>query len=872
MAKKIGKGKAIEELVKGSLEYTRREISDAFGVQFPWDAGTNNYDIVDTFADYVIAQSYGDINLASDEYYKISYIKSGDAYVFAPRDQWEVVELTYQPQTMMTESKKKSGHRFEEAVRPAQVQLLEAQDPAKGTRRIRINDLVVANKINGNKRLYSSDVVEAMVADWQSHLHESAGQGRLKILTGEVEHPTDKGKKHAEYLETVVRWDTLDWNGERLNIEGDLILTSKGKDVAILMEAGVNPGGSIRCIGESKVEKVGGEKIEKVLWVSMNGADLVGDPSFKNSAELQESTNHQGDEDMNIEELIKFLKEHPDVLKGLTEAHIREMGESQLKSLEESLRAKLGIGKDADIAKVLDESMSKAKQFDEMQVKSAVETAITEACKELPFGDKLNKLFIEALKTSGAKTADEVKVIAESKRKEYGAMAAEFKLSSMGFGDKGSGVYVIGDVLESETGVPEFARASFEIKESIRKHDNRPMKDLRKNESPAALWTLKLLARFDVENRQSLLQEARMFNEAEAASDLNLPYNYSRAMIMEAFPTLVAANIFDMGVMNVPDERIYFERFVGETGFEVDITNEVVTGGAEGTWYAMTHNRVVPGTAVVTSNPAGTTYDEGDDFIIDYELGKIKFLTPGDIGANDVLVTYTYRAIRLGEDVEIERAKMQLDYQLVTAAADRVSDYITDEAIRFSRATLGWDAVARTMANMVQQIRLDIDRGLIEKALGPALGVASNSGGTWTVATDPWSLLAEYIGYAKVKVGKRYYKPTFVLSSETNADLMSNWDGFTRQGFPNALLDAEGFVGGVKGLPWFKTTEMRDSWILVGNRQQVSHRVFNPMLIKGPFQTFGANRKLVAAEQYYAEEYNASICPIPEKAAVVKVV
>jgi len=175
------------------------------------------------------------------------------------------------------------------------------------------------------------------------------------------------------------------------------------------------------------------------------------------------------------------------------------------------------------------------------------------------------------------------------------------------------------------------------------------------------------------------------------------------------------------------------------------------------------------------------------------------------------------------------------------------------------------------MANLTRQMRLNVDKGLIEKALAAALGVASNSGGTWTAATDPWSTLVEYIGYAKVKVANRYYEPTGILMSQANADYLSNWDGMTRTGFPNALLNAAGFAGGVKGLPIFASTQMRDGWVLVFNREIVHHRVFQPMTIKGPFQTFGSNRKLVAAEQYYAEEYNASIAPIGGKASFVKV-
>ena len=167
----------------------------------------------------------------------------------------------------------------------------------------------------------------------------------------------------------------------------------------------------------------------------------------------------------------------------------------------------------------------------------------------------------------------------------------------------------------------------------------------------------------------------------------------------------MAANIFDIGVMNGTPENIWYEAFTGETGYTVAITDEVVTGGAEGTWYALAHANVVPGTVVVTSNPAGTTWAEGTDFIIDYELGKIKFLAAGGINADDVLVDYSYDALTEGEGAEIQQAKTTLSYQTITARAFRVADQINHEAIVFSRSQLGWDAVARTMSNIIRETR-----------------------------------------------------------------------------------------------------------------------------------------------------------------------
>src|SRR3990172_354096 len=188
--KKLQKGKVLEELVKGSLDYTMQLIRDAFRAQFPDPEGMMGFYVNETFADHVIVSAWGSSNtLKTDEYWKVTYSKSSDSYVFAARDAWEVVELAYQAQSVISHQssvgegrkeiiEKRKG-KFEERIEPSHVQLLEAKDEKKGTRRIRINDLMVADVENGNKRIYPSDVIEAMVDDWRPYLRESRGQGRL---------------------------------------------------------------------------------------------------------------------------------------------------------------------------------------------------------------------------------------------------------------------------------------------------------------------------------------------------------------------------------------------------------------------------------------------------------------------------------------------------------------------------------------------------------------------------------------------------------------------------------------------------------------------------------------------------------------------
>ena len=875
MAKKIGKGKSITELVKGSLQYTQEEISNAFRAQFPAGDMGPYYYIVDTFADYIVVQAYGhgpsQSDLKSDEYYKITYSKSGDAYTFAAKDAWEVVELTYQPQSAssdqqsaVSESKKKKGLKFNERIN-AQV-VLEEREEGK-PRKIKIEGAMTANVVNGNGRRYPVEVVRLAVDELRSHLNESAGQGRAIQVLGEAEHPSDKGGR-PNLLETVTKWDEIAFDGTRVDLTGRILETSKGKDILTLMEGGVMPGVSLRGYGEGKTIGKGDDKVFEVTELHITGFDLVLEPSFENAAQLTESqTQSSMEDDMNLlEQLLKLREEHPELFTGVTEAQMKKMSEDQLKIVESTIRSVLGIDGKADIAEALKSTMDKAKKFDESQKQNEVKTAIAEATKDLPYGEKLNAMFIEAINEAELGTPEAVKKFAESLKKQYSKFAANKELKGMGFGGKIEGIR---PVLEAETGTPEFARVAFELTESVRKHEMRAKRtiDLRA-ESPAAVFTAMLLEKFDKQFQRQLLAEAKAFEEAETTSDLNLPYSVSRTVIAEAYPNLVAANVFDFGIMDQSPMNLFYEAFTGETGFTVAVTDEVETAGAESTWYDLAHANIVPGTVVVTSNPAGTTYTEGTDFVIDYELGKIRLIAAGAVDANDVLVDYSYNATRQGENAEIERAKTTLSYQTITAAADRLADYITSEAIVFSRSQIGWDAVGRTMANIIRELRRDKDRRLLEKGLMAALSVASNKTAAWDISDAVYLDFVKRIGEAKVKVINRFYQPTSLVMSATNADYLSNWDGFKRDGYPNALLNAAGFVGSVKGLNVFETPEMRDTFNLVLNRELVMHRVFSPMTVKGPYPTY-SNGRLVAADQYYAEEYNASLAPIGGKGSVV---
>ena len=911
MAKKIKKGGPLEELVKGSMDYTMQLIRDAFRKQFSND-GMMDFYMNEIFSDHVIVSDWSNPStLKTDEYWKVTYTKAdassapdGSAqreYVFAARDAWEIVELAYQPQSAISDQQsavsekkeergKKKGKRFNETITNA-MQFVESSDGEKadGPWRVKATG-ITADIINGNGRRYPAKVLEAAVKELKGHLHESAAQGRMLSLTGESDHPADKGNRRSLLSEVVFNWDKVDFDGQHVLVEGNLLGTSKGKDIRAQMLGGVIPGISQRGYGASKSIKEREVSIEEVTQLIITGYDGTApneqsDPN--GSINYFESQSSEDEMNEILEQLKKLLAENPELFgKGMTEAQLETLNEKQLKKLDESLRTALGIDANTNIIEAVKANADKAKLYDAMQAKAAVDAAITEATKDLPFGKKLNEMFIESLNEAELATPEAVKKFAESKRKEYGKLASKEVLEGMGFKGQGRGITGIADVLEKETGTPEFARASFEIAESFRRRNGLIRPNLKEPVTPNEIYTKMVLERFDklymriVDDHQNvggLLIESQRFEEAELTTDLNLPTSVSRAIFDIVGPTLVAASIFDVGVIDQSPTRLNFKRFTGETGYAVDVTDEVVTGGAEGTWYALDFGRVTPDSVTVTSNPAGTTYVEGTDYVIDYAAGRIKFLTAGNIGTDDVLVDYSYTAIRKGEMAPIERAKVTIDSMIITAAADRLADQISREAIVFGRSQLGYDAVTETMAALVQETRRIIDQGLLYAAYSAVKAVANNSTAAWTRGNtqDDLDELVRLMGAAGIIIDNRYYPADFYLASNVNAEQLSHWQaGFKRDGFPNAVLNAAGFAGGVNNKPIFSSTEFPDSLIIAGNRQLVMHRVFQPMLIKGPYPTYdvsGSTSKLIAADQYYTEEFNVTESPINEKGAFVPI-
>jgi len=330
--------------------------------------------------------------------------------------------------------------------------------------------------------------------------------------------------------------------------------------------------------------------------------------------------------------------------------------------------------------------------------------------------------------------------------------------------------------------------------------------------------------------------------------------------------------------MDTPDARIYYEsQYVGESGSLPTVTgSNNVNAAALDTWYTLSagHKRLNYSSLSMQPSGGGTPYTYGVDYVIDIENGRYMLLTGGTMAiSTNYDLDYTYNAVRKGENTTIERGKAQLAYVVASAAADRLALQITTEAILFSRSQLGWDAAMQSINLLVKELRRIIDGTLLNLSLTMALTVSNNIGGTWNSATDTLHALVEHILSAKTKVENRYYTPTYILMSKTIGNKLVLWDGFAAAGSrPGFMLnDAPGFLGEIAGLPVFCSTEFPDGWVGVGNREIIQHRLYRAMQMKGPLPAYSSGQ-LVGAEEYYVEEFNATIYPLPGKASVVRII
>lgn len=850
--RQVERGAPLQETTKGSLEYSIYEIGRAFATQFGY--ACYDYCIVDTFADHVILRDW---ELPADEYWLVGYTQTAGVYTFVPQPAWERVQLAYTPARQplapevepappdgeLDDAKKAGGRRggkgggkrcFVERTGP--IVITEAAGDAP--RRVRGIGMT-AGAVNENMRRYPAPVIADAVARVQAQLNNPAGRIGRGPLLGEAEHPTDKGQTRPLWLNTVFVWDAIAFDGRQVTLEGSIVPTSQGQDAIALLDHGVLPGLSLRGYGTSTFLKESGVIVEEVEFLDLEGWDAVLDPADRTADLVLADARRAASPSQQEASSMRII--HPVRLSDPDDGAAVQTGASTPPALPDADRAMLD-------------------RIADRERRQAIADAITQALDGAPYSDAIRQSIAGAVQALDLADATAVPAAVERQRAVADAAIAAAELQAMGRpAPRGR---VISDVAQPYQ-IPDYARGQGAILDSIRRATGElpQLASAARMNTPAGRLALDVLAKFDATHRSRLIEESRHFQEAEAASDLNLPYTVSRTIIAEALPRLVAANVFDVqSVDPAPTVNVPYETFAAETGLTGTVTAATLTNSnPTGSWVALAHAHLTPGSVTVTNSGASTTYTEGTDYVIDYPNGKFMSIAAAGTIANgaSLKITYGYTELRNGEGAAIQRGKQTLAFYSLPMAADRIAAQINSETVVFSRAALGYDAVGRTIQRLVFEVQRKIDRGMMYLALAESLRIANNSGGTWTAASDTLDKLVQLIGTSKVKVTNRYFEPTAILASETNADRIANWSAFgAAYQRPDAAMNAAGMVTTLKGLPVYSSTEFGDGYVLALNRAVASYRSGQPLLLKGPYPSYDASGFLIAADQWYLEEYN----------------
>jgi len=738
-----------------------------------------------------------------------------------------------------------------------------------------------ADQVNANNHYYPLPTLQLAVDE------AAMNMGKGIALTGQIDHPGECEEPELE--DVAVNWTRIRLNNGLVELEGLLSPDKDGQKVISLMAIKMPIGISLRGYGLiSQMDMGDGEIVDVITELHYEAFDFVLKPADANGAvktlEAKKQMTTQVAPTGAPLTLADLKKEQPElVAQILAEGDkARQAEQAKLQAEQDALNAKLaekdaairqaaGVDNDADLIQVLESQAKQVAEAKAIQLKADIEAALVEAVKGTKFPDGVNQALKESVLALNPKSADEAKAMVNKQLPIFNGLMAQQFMS-----DKGA--VVRAPIVESNGSIPEYFHPTMRLVEGMQRRGIGKTWDINKPKGLSESFTQDLLlhaSTFSVPGldfKGGLINEHRLVEaNSGTTSNLNLPYSVMMGIIAQAYPELIAPQLFTFSTMKTQAEYKYYESFVGETGKSVTVAAEAAVAASDA-WVELAGARINFGSVVVTV--AAVVKTQGDDYLIDYENGRIKTLSTGTIAnAAALAVAYTYEAIRKGEGATIERGGIALARVLMEAKADRLASVITDEAMNFTMDSLNDNLMVRSIEGLVKDIQWRIDGNLLASGLTAALSVANNNAGTYTFGVDSLDKFAEKVGTAMSLVANRRYTPQWLLVSVTNGNKLANWKDFSAlNARPGDSLRPDGMIGTLKGLSVYQSTLFTDGFALVGNKELVLHAVYKPMMIDGPHQVRDqATGLLIDSKEWIVREYNDSEAPIPQKGSYVTI-
>lgn len=221
-----------------------------------------------------------------------------------------------------------------------------------GTRLLKISG--TASKggvINGNNRLYPTEVLTAAVQKAQDALRKGKFLGRL-------DHPEGG---NGGLRGTAMKFTKLWMEGTELKFEADVLATESGKELKVLLESGVGVGMSTRGYGSTVLKKTadGVEYHEVSMDFELKGIDAV----LEESNPYGKITRYEeGLEDMELT-LESLKKDFADVAKAYADEIRSELAAETAQKIEEGIKE----GIKAQKAKIMEEAKKEVMESEEIK-------------------------------------------------------------------------------------------------------------------------------------------------------------------------------------------------------------------------------------------------------------------------------------------------------------------------------------------------------------------------------------------------------------------------------------------------------------------------------------------------------------------------
>jgi hypothetical protein len=189
-----------------------------------------------------------------------------------------------------------------------------------------------------NDRMYPTRVLKVAIDEAMPKLRKGK-------FCGELDHPQGYDPRNGSLRNTAIRFTRLYMDGDTAMYEGIITTSSKGRELARLLESGVGAGVSTRGYGSTNMKDVGDQRVAVV----QEGYELLGiDAVLANSALVADNINVEGEEVTESEDNNKGGKE-------MTLEELREKYPELVQSLEENLEEGLEKDFEQKVAKEIEE-------------------------------------------------------------------------------------------------------------------------------------------------------------------------------------------------------------------------------------------------------------------------------------------------------------------------------------------------------------------------------------------------------------------------------------------------------------------------------------------------------------------------------------